>query len=118
MSLDTSAGSEFLSRQFEHGFEQSDLRLPNCKLRCVNADRQSARACGDIVAEERALSALIELAPRIQRQRTGRNHQPGAESRAQLFNTCHPAPRSGSVFQGFRRRVSPSPQPIQSVVRR
>jgi len=65
MSLLASAATKFLGRQFEHGFEQSDLWLPNRKLRCVDADGQSSSACVDIVAEEVALPALIELAPRI-----------------------------------------------------
>jgi hypothetical protein len=65
MSLLKSAATKFLSRQFEHGFEQSDLWLSNRELRGVDAYRKSASACGDIVAEERALSSFIELAPRI-----------------------------------------------------
>src|SRR5205814_8136145 len=59
------AAAKFLLRQFEHRFEQADFRFTDRKLRSVDADRQTARAGGNVVAEKRALPAFIELAPRI-----------------------------------------------------
>ena len=63
-------------RQFEHGPEQSNLRLADGELSRMHPDGQSAGACRKIVSEESPLPAFIELAPRIQRQRAGRHDQP------------------------------------------
>ena len=71
--------AEFLPRQFQHGSKQSDLRIPNGKLRCVNADGQAAGARGDVITQQSALPPFIELALRVQRQRTGGNHQPALQ---------------------------------------
>ena len=48
--------------------------LADLELCRVNADRDAARACRQIVASQSALPPLVELPVRCQRQRMRRNH--------------------------------------------
>src|SRR5258705_9565351 len=108
MSLLTSAATQLLRRQFEHRFEQPDLRVADGKLRGVDPYGQAARACRKIVAEQCPLAALIKPALRVERERTRGDGQPLAQPRPHLFNTCHLAPRNASDGTGRDRPVSPS----------
>jgi hypothetical protein len=48
--------------------------LADGELRGVDADREPARACIEIVARERALAAAIEFAITVERERMRRDH--------------------------------------------
>ena len=61
----------FLPGELQDGLEQAGLA--DFKLRGVDADGQSARAGGDVVAQERPLAALVELSGGIERERVGGN---------------------------------------------
>ena len=54
--------------------------LANRELRGVDADRDTTRARGDIVAGERALTPLVELAGGGERQWVGRYDQASPQS--------------------------------------
>lgn len=60
---------------FKHRPEQANLRITNGKLRRMHAHRQPSRARRDVVTEQRALTAFVEPALRIERERAGGNGQ-------------------------------------------
>ena len=78
------AATEFLEPQFEDWSEQTDLRIANRELRRVHADGQATGAGGEVIPEQRPLPPLVELALRIQRQRTSRNNEPALQSPVNL----------------------------------
>ena len=73
-----------LEPQFEDWSEQTDLRIANRELRRVHADGQATGAGGEVIPEQRPLPPLVELALRIQRQRTSRNNEPALQSPVNL----------------------------------
>ena len=55
--------SRLLGGNFQHGLVEA--RLANRELRRVHAHREAAAAGVQVIARERALAALVELATRI-----------------------------------------------------
>lgn len=49
----------FFSGDFQDGLEEADARVADGELRGVNADGQSADACGNVVASEGTLAAFV-----------------------------------------------------------
>jgi hypothetical protein len=58
---------QFRRHESQQRFEEPDVRLANGELASVNADRQTAGACGDVIADQRALAPLVEPAFRGER---------------------------------------------------
>jgi hypothetical protein len=56
----------------QHGLVQACFA--DRELRGVHADRESAAARSEVIARERALAALVEAAPRVERERMRRDH--------------------------------------------
>ena len=59
---------QFFGGDFQNRLEETETRFANGKLRGVNADGHAAGASGDVIACERALTAFVEAAIRIERQ--------------------------------------------------
>ena len=53
---------EFIGRQRQHRFEQTDLRIADGKLRGVHAHSDPARSGSAVVTPQRALAPLVQLA--------------------------------------------------------
>ena len=57
---------QFLSRETQHRFKQTDLRIANRKLRRMHAHRQSSRPGREVIPAQRPLPPLIQLPLRIE----------------------------------------------------
>jgi len=55
----------FFCGEFQHGLEETNLRIANGELRGVNSDGKTAAARGNVIASEGALAAFVEFATRI-----------------------------------------------------
>jgi len=70
--------------QLEHGAIEPHLRVVDRELGGMHADGKAARAGGSVITHQGALVALVELALRRERQRTGRDHPALEEPRAKV----------------------------------
>ena len=105
--------AQLLHGQREHRLVEPDLRIADLELRGVDADRDAARARGQIIARERALPPLVQLALGVERQRMrGNHHAVAAVSRASVPCGHQNLPSRVSKCVGLSC-VAP-PMPIQS----
>ncbi len=94
-----------LGGEGKHGFEEADAGLADGELGGVDTDRETTGPCGEVVAGERALAALVETAGRGEGQRMGGDGEPGLQRGAEVrdvgggggFRIDHPGLRSGWV---------------------
>src|SRR3954467_4146519 len=91
---------------------QADAGIPNPELRRVHTNRDAAGARIYIVAREAALSFLVQLPRRGERERVGGDNLAGTKmfANAHPFRTCHRAPRILSVCQVAAHPTPPSRQ--------
>ena len=79
----------FFRGDLQDGFEQADARLTDGKLRCMNADGQSARARRNVVASEGPLAPFVQAATGIKRERVRGDDRAAGEELALLESEWH-----------------------------
>lgn len=89
---------KFLGNQGEDRFEQAKFRPPDRKLCRVHSHRQSSGTGIGVVANQRALSALVPLPTSVQSERASGDHEPAFQRR---LNRDHHGPRSVSACCGW-----------------
>src|SRR5882672_7382608 len=108
MSLLRLAAFDYTRGQFEHGSEQTDLRIANRELRRMHTDGQAASTRREVITEQRALTAFVQLAMRIKRKRARGNHEPFTQTTSHLINSYHPALRNELACRGCVRLALPT----------
>ena len=99
--------AEFHRCQFEHRFEQPDLRVTNGELGRVHADGNSPCPGRQVIAHEAALAALVQSALRIQGERAGGDNHPAQQGLMNLGldRNCHKARSQICAAKGHERNT-------------
>jgi hypothetical protein len=109
--------AQLLRRQPQDRLEQADGGFADGELRRVDADGQPADPRVGVVADQRPLPPLVQLAVGRERQRHRRDRQPAAEGGVNVCRRRHEpasrtrvqnAPSRASKWVGLPRSVPPA----------